>query len=169
MENLINFLKSKLTKDTCLLEIKDKIKDFECFNESIKKKTDKSFERQLIFRNDIFEVFIIFWEKDYSTNYHFHPNNGCILKVIKGQLLEYFSPAKSLRSSIGTEYISEGNAKANRERLEFISETNKTKIEKQYLRDVGDVSYIDNHMGIHKVMAPEDSISIHIYSPPNFF
>jgi hypothetical protein len=32
-----------------------------------------------------------------------------------------------------------------------------------------DISYIDDSIGKHKIKALEDSISIHIYSPPKFY
>ena len=33
----------------------------------------------------------------------------------------------------------------------------------------GKVSYIDDSIGLHKVHALEDTISLHIYAPPNFY
>ena len=97
------------------------------------------FNRNLIFRNQLFEIYLIQWKKNYSTNYHSHPNNGCILKVLNGKLIETIKP--NLTSDI----------------------------KQSIIRNMNDTSYIDNKIGIHKVEALEDSLSIHIYSPPLFF
>lgn len=137
MEHLINLLKNELGSPKCLLEIKHLIKDFH-FNTPLKEKFEKPFERQLLFRNPIFEIYLLKWQKDYATDFHLHPKNGCILRVISGQLLE-------------------------------IIKNKNYEQELHYLRDSGDISYIDNEVGLHKIIAMEDSLSIHIYSPPNFF
>lgn len=50
--------------------------------------TTKEFSRNLIYRSDNIELILISWKKDYSTKYHFHPENGCILKVLEGTLME---------------------------------------------------------------------------------
>jgi hypothetical protein len=46
--------------------------------------------------------------------------------------------------------------------------TNKYEI-KNTIYNMNDVSYIDDMIGMHKIIALEDSISLHIYSPPKFY
>mgnify|MGYP001482392476 CR=1 FL=1 len=46
------------------------------------------YEKVIIYRNDDYELILINWEKGASTNYHDHPKNGCVLKVLDGKLYE---------------------------------------------------------------------------------
>ena len=61
------------------------------FNEL--KKTEKSYYKLKIFQNDIFELILIKWDKDFSSIAHYHPHNGCVLKVLEGEITEdrYFN------------------------------------------------------------------------------
>ena len=45
--------------------------------------------RNLIFRNKVFEIYIIGWKPNQETKYHRHPENGCLMTVLKGLLIEY--------------------------------------------------------------------------------
>lgn len=141
--DFIDILSPNLTSYTNLKMILDLVRstDFTLYNLSnyfLLYRQDTDFQRIILFRNNIFEIYLIIWKKGYSTNYHFHPKNGCILKVLKGQLVETIK-------------------------------SNSTEKEKEFIRNKNDTSYIDNTMGIHKVKALDESISLHIYSPPNFF
>ena len=136
--SLVNLIEPIIKNETCLLEILDIIKSFN-FSDFPRYQNDRKFLKRKIFQGKTFEIFLIFWPKDYCKDYHKHPNNGCILKVLNGQLLE------------------------------IIKENEHSPIEKQYIRDIGNTSYIDNYKGTHKIIALEDSLSIHIYSPPGFY
>ncbi len=48
----------------------------------------KPFSKNMIYNSDNFEIVLISWQKDYSTEYHNHPKNGCILFVLEGYLME---------------------------------------------------------------------------------
>jgi len=50
------------------------------------KKND--YYKNIIYKSKLFEIIIISWWKGCKTNFHNHPKNGCILKVIFGQLQE---------------------------------------------------------------------------------
>jgi len=91
------------------------------------------FYRITIHRDDNFQLMLINWKKDYYTDFHNHPKNGCLLKVLKGSLLEY-KPHKKY------EVIIANQLKKN---------------------NISDNSNID----IHKIIAVEDSVSLHLYSP----
>tara|TARA_B100000674_G_scaffold325840_1_gene271678 strand:- start:116 stop:568 length:453 start_codon:yes stop_codon:yes gene_type:complete len=102
--------------------------------------SDKGYTRNLIFRNKKYEIYLICWNTKQMSFIHNHPNNGCILKVLQGQLTEH---------------------KYNTESLELIESMNHI---------IGSISYIDDNIGYHRVgnESKEQAISIHIYSPPNF-
>jgi hypothetical protein len=96
------------------------------------------FNRQLIFRNKYYEIYLIVWNKGHFIDYHDHPKNGCHLKVLKGELLE------------------------------------KKKVYQPYLR-IFESQLKDNnntfasHDTFHSIKAIDDSVSIHIYSPPLYY
>src|SRR5437899_2784710 len=47
-----------------------------------------SYTRNLVFRNDCFEIMVICWNSGQRSCIHDHPSNGCFLKVLKGDLIE---------------------------------------------------------------------------------
>ncbi len=102
--------------------------------------SDKSYTKNLIFRNKKYEIYLICWNNKQMSMIHDHPENGCVLKVLEGELIEYRYDTKS---------------------LELIELFNHPK---------GSIGYIDNNIGYHKVGndSKNKAISIHIYSPPKF-
>lgn len=52
-------------------------------------KTD-NYVRNLIYRNDSYEIFLIIWSKNAETKIHNHPLNGCLLKILEGTLIESY-------------------------------------------------------------------------------
>lgn len=89
------------------------------------------FYRITIHRDDNFQLMLLNWKKEYYTDFHNHPKNGCLLKVLKGSLLEY-----------------------KQNDIIMVSQLQKNSI-----------SYNSN-IDIHKIIAIEDSVSLHLYSPP---
>lgn len=59
------------------------------------KETD-FYEKNLIYRNDIYEIFLISWNKDSKTKFHNHPKNGCLLKILEGTLIESYSISSNI-------------------------------------------------------------------------
>jgi hypothetical protein len=108
-----------------------------------------TYQKTLLFRNEQFETYQINWNKNAETIIHQHPKNGCIMKVIQGSLQEKLYQTISYP-------------------IEQKEMTNKYEI-KNTIYKINDVSYIDDTIGLHKIIALEDSISLHIYSPPKFY
>ena len=46
------------------------------------------YSKKYLYQDDTFEIVLLVWGKKSSTCNHKHPENGCILKVLKGKLLE---------------------------------------------------------------------------------
>jgi cysteine dioxygenase len=112
----------------------DDWKEYEIFSE-------KKYKKNLVFRNNNFEIFVICWKPKQYSAIHNHSENGCIFKIIKGQLSEH---------------------RYKQETLKLIELNNLSK---------DSIGYIDNNEGIHRVLNEsknEDCVSLHIYSPPNF-
>ena len=104
---------------------------------------DNKYTRNLAFRNDKFEILIICWNKGQKSCIHDHPDNGCLVKLVKGCLVE------------------ECYSKIN-DKLTLVSTNNINK---------DDVSYQEGSDGLHRIINPSlDNccVTIHIYSPPNY-
>ncbi len=100
--------------------------------------TSEPFQKIKIFSNSRFDVYLILWKMNYKSGYHDHSNNGCFLKVLSGNLTEYIM-------------MNDGS------------------VDKNILKE-NQVSFIHNNIGLHSIenkSSDEDSISLHIYSPPN--
>lgn len=109
-----------------------------------KKFCNKTYTRNLVYRNKNFEIFILCWSEEQESGAHDHPSNGCILKVLEGELIE-----KSYRLD------KNGNLKWK---------------EIQGLHE-GEISYQEGSNGIHNIINPNSdrgSVTLHIYSPPNY-
>jgi cysteine dioxygenase len=46
------------------------------------------YKRNLVYKNDIFEIILICWKKNQESPIHDHPENGCIFKVLEGSIIE---------------------------------------------------------------------------------
>ena len=100
--------------------------------------SQENYMKNLVFRNKDIEAFVVCWLPGQETKIHNHSDNGCILKILQGNI---------------DEIIYNNN-------LEVLK--NNTLIK-------NDIQYIDNSIGIHKMINnDEKTVSLHIYSPPNF-
>lgn len=138
---VINLLKNY--KQSNLIHLLEPIRklcfNIEDFNNNITfKKND--YNKNILYRDDKYEIILICWDANCQTKIHNHPKNGCIMKILKGTLIEECFNEKNLN-----------NIKCN-----------------TYYEN--DVSYIHDIMYLHKIInSNQKSISLHIYSPPNFY
>jgi cysteine dioxygenase len=98
--------------------------------------------------NDLFEFILICWDKNQTSQIHNHPKNGCLMKILKGELTEDIYVKKE--RDIYTYTMSRKNQK-------------------------NAISYMNGDVIIHKISNTNNeendnyqSISLHIYSPPKF-
>jgi predicted metal-dependent enzyme (double-stranded beta helix superfamily) len=94
--------------------------------------------------NENLEFILICWKPTQGSPIHDHPENGCLVKILKG----------SLREDIYVNHDDEG--------YKFLCSKNNKK---------GDISYMERMSIVHKISNPSDeksAISLHIYSPPKF-
>jgi hypothetical protein len=85
----------------------------------------------------IYSLILIKWNKDVSSKIHDHPDNGCIVRLLKGELKEEC-------------YKSYNNI------LTHLYDSNVTK---------GNFSYKEGKKVLHKIIAISESISLHVYVP----
>jgi cysteine dioxygenase len=103
--------------------------------------SNKSYGKSLMYSNKYYDIYLICWKPNQKSLIHDHPENGCLLKVLKGELIE--------------EIYEKIDDKFKKIRRNIMSE--------------GNISYQEGKSGLHKVLnnSKNKSISLHIYSPPN--
>lgn len=94
--------------------------------------------KNIIYQSKLFEIVLICWNSNQSSNIHDHPDRGCILKVVDNYLIEEF-----YNTNVSLEKI-----------------TNINKNEISYIDNSMGYHKIINQQ--------HPTISIHIYSPPNY-
>mgnify|MGYP005997816821 CR=1 FL=1 len=137
MNNLINifkranFNKFKYYSNHLIKYKNSDWKEFDNYDES-------TYKKNLVYRNENFEIFIVCWKPGQGTILHDHSKNGCLLKILKGSLQERLFYKDGI--------IENNNLLCN------------------------DITYIDNNIGKHIMSnnSCRNSVSLHIYSPPNY-
>ena len=98
----------------------------------------ENYKKNLVYRDNNFVMFVVCWLPYQETKIHNHSDKGCLLKILEGNM---------------SEELYDKN---------FI-------IQKRNNLLLNDVRYIDDSIGIHKMINNNvNTISLHIYSPPNF-
>ena len=100
------------------------------------------YEREILHREPAFELMRIDWAPGACTPVHDHPENGCLVKVLQGELLER-------RYALGKED----------EPLHTATLA------------MGQVTYLEGAAGIHEVenAMATPAASLHIYAPAGFY
>lgn len=100
--------------------------------------SSKTYTRNLIYRNNNYEMYLICWKPNQESKIHNHPSNGCIYKILEGELIE-------------TKY-----------------DINKINLYESKIIKPDTVGYIDDTIAYHKMsnLSYYNSTSLHIYSPP---
>jgi cysteine dioxygenase len=99
---------------------------------------DETYNKEVVFRNDIFEIIIITWGKNQGADVHDHADNGCWMKILDGSLEEKLYD-KDL-NILNTNILKKGA-------MGFMN------------NDKGYHSISNTNDGI--------TVSLHIYNPPN--
>ena len=66
---------------------------------------DSNYKRNIIYQCDIFEVIIIGWKPNQKSPMHDHPSQGCLMKILTGNLLEKRNTAQGTDEKILTNGI----------------------------------------------------------------
>lgn len=96
MNKLINNL-NIISKQKNIYKVYNLLKEYNIHDwEQYSIKNPKNYEKKIIFKNDDYELILINWEKGAFTNYHNHPLNGCVLKLLNGSLYEKFDNSRNV-------------------------------------------------------------------------
>ena len=131
-------------------EIRNKVKDtLTLYNgedwKTYFKPCDSSYNRELLFTSPEYDLVIITWCKDQGCAIHNHPKNGCTVKILQNSITEELYEADTL------------------------------KLTNTSLYKKGDIMYIDDTLGYHRMCnkCTDPCISLHVYAPgkykPTFF
>ena len=104
---------------------------------------ENTYYKNLVFRTELMEMYIITWPLNISSCIHDHPRYGCILRVMKGKLEE-------------TTYDKLDDSHA--------------KIKETIILNENSVGFRISDTILHKIKNINDdiSVSIHIYAAPNY-
>lgn len=94
--------------------------------------------RTTVYVGEFCEILIISWKVNQKTPIHDHPEGGCVMKVLSGTLIE-----------------------------NTYSENNEIHLTSRCLNE-GSLSFSKGKKIVHQINAISDSVSLHIYSPPNY-
>lgn len=140
MDNIINLIKNNIIDDFLYHKIKKTLNEISI--EDIKKYvkfSDENYQRNYVHNSDKFDIIVICWKAGQKTEIHDHPDYCCLLKVLDGKLTE--------------------DIYFNTNGLEYVS-TN--------VLNTGDIANKKGSRIVHKIIAVEDSISLHIYIPGKY-
>jgi len=142
LEDLIINITTNYKTDNNLLDISKYLEAYQGLDWKNYIVQNYNYYKNLIFRNNDLEIYIITWISGASTKIHDHPEKGCLIKVLQGELTE-------------TEYI--------RDDIN-ITYKNINKLKED------DISFQISNTVLHKINnnMSDISVSLHIYSKPNF-
>jgi cysteine dioxygenase len=140
MNNLINNL-NKIKPGKNLLNYKEYLSKY-IYDDYTKyvKINKNTYNKELVYKNNLFDMYIINWGNRQKSKIHNHSTNGCLFKILEGNIIEHRYDIKNL------ELISSVKFKKN------------------------SISYIDDNLYYHKMenLFEKPCVSLHIYSPPDF-
>lgn len=99
----------------------------------------KTYRRKVIYIDDDIEIIVIGWDKGQSSAIHDHPENGCIYRIIEGEMVERLYNKDIVEEQ--TKILKKGEIGNMMDNQRYHKMENRTN---------------------------ERASSIHIYSPPNY-
>ena len=66
----------------------DELNNYSFINTVIIQNSNDTYTKYIIYSCDDFDIVLIKWQKDSFTRVHDHPDKGCIIKVLSGELIE---------------------------------------------------------------------------------
>jgi len=100
--------------------------------------SEETYGRDIVYRNETIEMIIISWNNNQISGVHDHPKNGCLMKILQGELEEH----------------------THNKYLDTIDIKNRKKGSIGYIEGTDGLHNIVNK--------DNKTVSLHIYSPPNY-
>lgn len=99
-----------------------------------------TYNKKKIYSDENIDVIIISWKKGQCSKIHDHPRNGCIVRILDGELEEETYKL----TDCGLEFVNKNHLVTN------------------------SISYREDRTILHRITALHDCVSLHVYSPSNF-
>lgn len=139
MERLIQELNLKFTNNVKEMKSVFETYDLKYLKNTIFEQDDtKCYQRKILYQNDKYEIILIKWNKNSECEIHDHSKNGCLLKVLDGNIKEFLFDHK----------------------LNLLNENIYKTNEINYIDNKIGYHKIKN-------LQEGESYSLHLYSPPN--
>jgi cysteine dioxygenase len=138
MNNLISLLCENYTTD--LIKLSPIFEQYEALDWKEFISETNTYQKNLVFSNTEFELYIITWNKQQGTKIHNHADFGCLMKVLQGKVQE------TVYNTVDLSVKGKNQYKTN------------------------DISYISNKKGFHSIFNNNEnniSVTLHLYSPIN--
>ena len=137
---LINQLSTELSNSKKLIDVQYCLEEYNGDDwQQYIKFDDEKYHRQLIYHSDSFDLVIICWKYQQKSQIHDHPDQGCLMKILNGKLLE--------------------NTYNNDKQLTYLS---------SIILEKDAIGYKTGNCILHDIHCLEDTVSLHIYSPGGY-
>jgi cysteine dioxygenase len=142
LRTLFSRINNKLRNKQKLKDLKNVLEEYEGIDwKYYVSFNDDKYTRNTVFRNDDIELIIISWNNNQISGVHDHPDNGCLMKILQGELDEYNYEIKEKELNL----LNIRNCKAD------------------------SIGYQEGETGLHDIVNKNNkTVSLHIYSPPNY-
>jgi len=124
-----------------LYDSKELLKYYPSDEEFNNYKNSYGYYKKLIHNNDKFELYLIFWSPYACSPIHDHPEQGCILKLLSGKLIEEV----------------------------FLNKNKKINFHNRNIILINDINNRNGNKILHRIINLDElSVSLHLYFPPKF-
>ena len=140
LNSLISQISTEIQKGHTLSQLTHLLNNYQGTDwKSFVQFNDVTYCKNFIHQSKNFDVVLICWRQNQKAKIHDHPNQGCLMKILDGQLNENIYQCKPFVKYINTNIL---------------------------LMD--QIGYKEGNLILHEIHSPVNSISLHIYSPGNY-
>lgn len=142
LDQLFDAVTAGLKSGNTMEEMKPLLEQYEGIDwKPYKYFTPSHYSRYTYRLNDVLEIVLICWEPGQGCPVHDHPKEGCLVKVLQGELHQ------------GTFELREKPVLKDEQTLE-----------------INDVTYMEGNVTGHEMknVSAKRAVSLHLYTPPNY-
>lgn len=142
LRTLFSRINNQLKNEKKLKDLKNILQEYEGIDwKHYVSFNDDKYTRNTVFSNDDMELIIISWNNNQISGIHDHPENGCSMKILQGELDEHnYEIKENVLNLLNVRNCKEGS-----------------------------IGYQEGELGLHNIVNKDNkTVSLHIYSPPNY-
>lgn len=121
-----------------------------------------NYKRNVMYRDENLEILMLCWKPGQVTPVHDHPNHGCLVRVLEGEMFESMF-------HLGVHYDKGETGKPKQHYYDNGYPDGSLKVMKQRRLGPGAVSFLEGDRGVHRLQnsSPDrPALSLHMYAPP---